>query len=146
MMLFLIAISIIIAIVMAIKDDECIIFPIGAFVIKLGIVCWLLAKIVEGRTIEDKIELYQTQNKEIEEKVEIAVKQYMQFENNTYTELKTDSYITLVTLYPDLKSDTLISEEITLYEKNNRKITKLKEQKINIRTYKWWLYFGGKNG
>ena len=36
----------------------------------------------------------------------------------------------------------LIEKEIDLYEKNNKKIIELKEQKINEKIYKWWLYFG----
>lgn len=67
----------------------------------------------------------------------------MKHEQDTFTELKTDtSYITLVTLYPELKSDELIKSEINLYEKNNKKIIALKEQKIDKTIYKWWLYFG----
>lgn len=115
-----------------------------AFIIKLGVLIYLLVKIIGLRVINDKIELYQTQNEEIENKVEVVVKQYMEHENKTFTGLKTDeSYITLVTLYPELKSDKLIEQEINLYEENNKKILNLKEQKINEKVYKWWLYFGG---
>lgn len=54
----------------------------------------------------------------------------------TFKDLKTDtSYITLTTLYPELKSDKLIEKEIDLYEANNEKIITLKEQKINERVY-----------
>lgn len=114
------------------------------FIIKLGVLIYLLVKIISLRVINDKIELYQTQNEEIENKVEVVVKQYMEHENKTFTGLKTDeSYITLVTLYPELKSDKLIEQEINLYEENNKKILELKEQKINEKVYKWWLYFGG---
>lgn len=115
-----------------------------AFIIKLGVLIYLLVKIIGLRVIDEKIELYQTQNEEIENKVEVVVKQYMEHENKTFTGLKTDeSYITLVTLYPELKSDKLIEQEINLYEENNKKILELKEQKINEKVYKWWLYFGG---
>lgn len=114
------------------------------FIIKLGVLIFLLVKIISLRVIDEKIELYQTQNEEIENKVEVVVKQYMEHENKTFTGLKTDeSYITLVTLYPELKSDKLIEQEINLYEENNKKILELKEQKINEKIYKWWLYFGG---
>lgn len=113
------------------------------FIIKLGVLIYLLVKIIELRVINDKIELYQTQNEEIENKVELVVKQYMEHENKIFTGLKTDeSYITLITLYPELKSDKLIEQEINLYEENNKKILELKEQKINEKIYKWWVYFG----
>ena len=66
----------------------------------------------------------------------------MNFEKDTLTEFKTDSYIQLVNLYPDLKSNELIQNQINLYEKNNKKITELKTDKLNISNYKWWVYFG----
>lgn len=78
----------------------------------------------------------------IEEKVEIVVKQYMEHENKTFTDLKSESYITLVSLYPELKSDELIAKEISLYEENNKKILELKEEKLDVRIYRFWLYFG----
>ena len=98
--------------------------------------------LVDCRVIDSKIELYQNQNKDIEQKIEITVKQYMDFEKDTYKELKSDSYINLVNLYPELKSDTLVQQQIELYTKNNETITELKQEKINETLYKWWIYFG----
>lgn len=103
----------------------------------------LLTLLIECRVVDGKIELYQNQNKEIEQKIEITVKQYMDFETNTYGELKSDSYINLVNLYPELKSDKLVQQQIELYTENNETITLLREQKINKTIYKWWIYFGG---
>ena len=118
-------------------------FGIVTFMVKLGILILLLVILISYRYIDDKIELYENQNREIENKVKIVVEQYMEHEKKTFKELKgTDSYMTLVTLYPELKSDKLISEEIALYEENNKKIAELKEQKIDAKIYKWWIYFG----
>lgn len=146
MILVLLGISIIFFIIILFifgDDADYICISLMLFVIKLGITIWLIAKIIELSVIDNKIELYTKQNKEIENKVESVVKQYMEHENKTFTDLKTEeSYITLVTLYPELKSDELIKQEINLYENNNKKIIKLKENKINGRIYKWWLYFG----
>ena len=113
------------------------------FACKFLILTILIVALSKYLYIDDKIELYQNQNQEIENKVKIAVENYMEHEKKTFKELKdTDSYMTLVTLYPELKSDKLISEEITLYEENNKKIVELKEEKINAKIIKWWLYFG----
>lgn len=145
MLIVLIVISIILIILMCaeIIDSDLIIIPVGALGIKILVLSALCWNLVECRVIDKKIELYNNQNKEIEEKVEIVVKEYMQHENNTFKGLKTDeSYITLVTLYPELKADKLIQQEIDLYEENNNKIIDLKEKKINATIYKWWLYFG----
>ena len=103
----------------------------------------LLGSIVNSRTLDDKIELYQAQNNEIEARLSETVSQYMQYETDTYRDLKGESCITLVSLYPELKADELISKQCELYIANNENITKLKEKKINVRNYKWWLYFGG---
>lgn len=145
MIIVLLIISILIFCYSLFKDDDLAFIPLGGFVIKLGVLVYLLIKLIEMRVINEKIELYTNQNNEIENKIAVVVKQYMEHENKTFKDLKTDtSYITLTTLYPELKSDKLIEKEIDLYEANNEKIITLKEQKINERVYKWWLYFGGK--
>ena len=112
-------------------------------VIKLIVVVSLMISLVQLKVVDDKIKLYTNQNKEIENKVEVVVKQYIEHEHKTFKELKTnESYITLITLYPELKSDKLIEKEINLYTENNKKILELKEQKVSESIYKWWLYFG----
>lgn len=143
--LLIISILIFCYILFVVEDDELAFIPLGGFVIKLGVLVYLLSKLIGMRVINEKIELYTNQNNEIENKIAVVVKQYMEHENKTFKDLKTDtSYITLTTLYPELKSDKLIEKEIDLYEANNEKIITLKEQKINERVYKWWVYFGGK--
>lgn len=143
--LLIISILIFCFILFVVEDEDLAFIPLGGFVIKLGVLVYLLIKLIEMRVINEKIELYTNQNNEIENKIAVVVKQYMEHENKTFKDLKTDtSYITLTTLYPELKSDKLIEKEIDLYEANNKKIITLKEQKINERVYKWWLYFGGK--
>lgn len=86
--------------------------------------------------------MYTEQNEEIEQDVNVLVKNYMKYESDTYGLLKGESSISLVSLYPELKSDSLVEEQVSLYMENNRDIKRLKEKKINISTWKWWLYFG----
>lgn len=122
--------------------DEIAFFPIVAFVLEIIALVYLLNGLVSMRVIDNKIKLYESQNKEIENKIEITVKNYMEYEGNAYKELKSDNYIQLVNLYPDLKADQLVQQQMTLYTENNNKIIKLKEEKLNKTIYKWWLYFG----
>lgn len=110
-----------------------------AVILALGIVT---SEYISNRNIDDKIAMYQEENKKIEEKIEVTVKQYMDFEKDTYKNLKVDTYINLVSLYPELKSDTLIKEQIKTYQKNNDKIKDLKLAKIDQKARKWWLFFG----
>lgn len=92
--------------------------------------------------IDQKIEMYQEENKNIEDKINLVVSSYMQHEEKIYTGIKPESFITLVSLYPDLKSDELVSKQIQVYEENTETIKKLKIQKISVSNDKWWIYFG----
>lgn len=96
-----------------------------------------------GRTIDEKITMYQEENSKIEKQLDTLVSNYMNYESNTYEKFKSESSITLVSMYPELKSDKLVEEQISVYEENNKKIRELKEDKINLKVKKWWLYFGG---
>lgn len=96
-----------------------------------------------GRTIDEKITMYQEENNKIEKQLDTLVSNYMNYESNTYEKFKSESSVTLVSMYPELKSDKLVEEQISVYEENNKKIRELKEDKINLKVKKWWLYFGG---
>lgn len=101
-----------------------------------------IAIVVDGRVIDEKIQMYTEENEVIESQIEAVVTEYMNYEKETLTELKGDSAITLVSLYPELKSDNLVMTQITTYQENNAKIKELKESEIDIKSAKWWLYFG----
>lgn len=96
----------------------------------------------DSQTINPKITMYQQENQTIEEKMDVLVKEYMKFEKDTFEDCKGESSITLISLYPKLKSDKLVKQQLDIYIKNNNKIKKLKETKINLKPSKWWLYFG----
>ena len=142
MLIIFIIVTIITWICFYVIEEDLPVLPTGALAVEIIIMGCLIGSIVNGRVIDGKIKLIEKQNKDIEEKVEVTVKTYMNFEKDTLTEFKTDSYIQLVNLYPDLKSNELIQNQINLYEKNNKKITELKTDKLNISNYKWWVYFG----
>ncbi len=96
----------------------------------------------EAMVIDDKIAMYTEENQNIENQIDLIVREYMDYESNTFTELKSDSSITLVSLFPELKADELVQAQIATYQENNTKLKELKEIKIDTRIYKWWLYFG----
>lgn len=99
--------------------------------------------VINVTKVDEKIAMYQEENAKIEVQIATTVENYQQYENNIFTEVTPDSSITLVALYPELKSDTLIQAQIEVYIENNNKIKSLKEDKINGSVYRWWLYFGG---
>jgi len=67
------------------------------------------------------LQWYEEQNSKIEEQIDVVVKQYMEYESDTYAMTAPESSITLVSLYPELKSDELVKRQITVYQENNRK-------------------------
>ena len=92
--------------------------------------------------IDEKIEMYQTENAKIEAQVAQIVEQYQKYESETFDKVSPENSITYVTLYPELKSDELVKSQIAVYVENNQMIKTLKEQQISASVYRWWLYFG----
>lgn len=96
----------------------------------------------ELKVVDDKIIMYEEENSRIETQIAECVKQYQQYETEIFTEVTPESAVTLVSLYPELKADTLVSKQIDVYLANNGKIKELRESKISGSVYRWWLYFG----
>ena len=114
-----------------------------AIVAVVGTSLYQIDSLVQISAIDEKIVMYEEQNAKIEEQIEVAVKQYQEYESGIMTEIgDKSSYITLVSLYPELKADALVSKQIEVYLNNNQTIATLKNQKLNERIYRWWLYFG----
>lgn len=127
-------------------DDE-----VGCIINCIAIVCLVVflipaafvgAFISDKACADEKINLYQSENNRIESEISVIVENYKDYEKDTFTELKGKDATTLVTMFPELKSDKLVSKQIDIYNKNKQKIVALKEDKISIKPLKWWLYFG----
>lgn len=102
----------------------------------------LLICVLNRVNIEKKIALYEEENAKIEQQIADTVKQYQEYETGIFTEVSPEDSITLVALYPELKSDTLVQSQIEVYVENNKTIKELKSSAINASVYRWWLYFG----
>ena len=102
----------------------------------------LLVCVLNRVNIEKKIAIYEEENNKIEQQIADTVKQYQEYETGIFTEVAPESSITLVALYPELKSDTLVQSQIEVYVENNKTIKELKSSAINAPVYRWWLYFG----
>ena len=102
----------------------------------------LLVCVLNRVNIDKKIAIYEEENTKIEQQIADTVKQYQEYETGIFTEVAPESSITLVALYPELKSDTLVQSQIEVYVENNKTIKELKSSAINAPVYRWWLYFG----
>ena len=98
---------------------------------------------IDSRYTDQKIQMYQEENEKIEEDVNVIITQYMEHENETFDMSKIESSTVLIQMYPELKSNELVSKQIDIYNENNKKIKKLKLEKIKNQKAKFYLYFGG---
>lgn len=117
------------------------------------VVCFfaLLGLIIVGinvkslSVIDDRIAMYEEENARIEQQVADVVEQYQKYETDIFMEVAPESAVTMVSLYPELKSDSLVQAQIEVYTENNKTIRDLRDKQIKGNVYRWWLYFGGGN-
>ena len=112
----------------------CIIALVGIFI---NIDC-----LIRGRTLDDKIAMYEQENAAIEQSVDVLVKDYYKHESDTYISLSPENAVLFASAYPELQSNELATKQLEIYVDNNNKIKELKEDQINLSKNRFWLYFG----
>ena len=101
-----------------------------------------IQNIVESNYIPQEINMYQQENNKIESNINVVVSNYLQHENKVFDKSKVkESSVMLVQTYPELKSNTIVEEQIKVYYSNNNKIKKLKDEYIKSNVSRWFLYF-----
>ena len=139
--------AVIVAIISYYSDHEIITYisllgASGIGIVEITTIMFITSIMVDGITASEKIKMYQTENKKIENQIGELVKGYMDYESETYKNFKNESSITMVNLYPDLKSNELVQKQMNIYLTNNDKIKELNEKEIDTKIGKWLLYFG----
>lgn len=143
MVILLLIILLIVLIISKLKKYIYVMETVGMiFIICLIVAGFLTGYVVNGDTLNAKIEMYIEENQKIEDSINLLVKQYMDYESDIYGELNSENIMSLISLYPELKADSLVMEQINIYTSNNDKIKELKEKYLDIINYRWWLYFG----
>ena len=125
-------------------DDELILIPLVMVILSLIIFGYNSYLIHQCKyVIPAQIAMYEEENALIEKKVSDTVTKYMEYEKDIVIKVSPDDdTFTLVSLYPELGADILVSNEINVYVSNNNKIKELKSEALNISNYKFWVYFG----
>lgn len=118
---------------------------VGVFI---GIVMLITISVMIGfigssRVYDTKIAMYEEENAKIEQSVVVAVEKYLEHEQSIFEDITNENLQTLLVVYPEIKSDTLITKQIEIFITNNDKIRELKEEKISLGTLKFLVYFGG---
>lgn len=116
----------------------------GAIIIMISAIASIILfiSVINRVGIDKKIAMYEEENTKIEQQIADIVTQYQEYEEGIFTEVAPESAMTLVALYPELKSDTLVQSQIEVYVDNNKQIKELKSMSINASIFRWWLYFG----
>ena len=97
--------------------------------------------------MDERITVYQEENLRIEEQIKTTVEAYQEYEKEIFgnidlEKISGDKLILLTSIYPELKSDALVQELISVYVENNNQIKELKTKKLDYKISCWWLYFG----
>ena len=144
----------ILGIVFGCKDDwdsgRCVAYVgIGTVV---SIICaivmiFVVNDVITYSQMDERIAIYQEENIRIEEQVKTTVEAYQEYEKEIFGNIDLDKIsgeklILLTSIYPELKSDTLVQELISVYTENNNQIKELKTKKLDYKVSCWWLYFG----
>lgn len=104
---------------------------------------FMINDVVQLKVIDQKIAVYEQENTRIEQSVATMVENYINHETNTFVELSKDISPTMVfSMYPELKSDTLVEKEISIYTENQKELRELKLSRYDNELAKWWLWFG----
>ena len=130
-----------------ISDDDLSIIGVALFGICsfICIIAMLIVggNLVNGNVIQDKIEMYKSENAEIDSQICEIVEGYKTYEKETFEKISNKSANVLVELYPDLKTNELVQKQMEIYMSNKKKVVSLQEDLINQKPLRWWLYFGG---
>lgn len=113
-----------------------------ALLVVIGHLIAFSANIATSHTIDSRIAMCQEENAVIEQKISLAISNYLEHEKDIIVTLSPEDALVLLAAYPELKADTLISKQIDIYLENTEEIKSLKEAKIDISVKKWWVYFG----
>lgn len=116
----------------------------GTIIIMISVIASIILfmSVINRVGIDKKIAMYEEENTKIEQQIADVVTRYQEYEAGIFTEVAPESAMTLVALYPELKSDTLVQSQIEVYADNNKQIKELKCIAINASVLRWWLYFG----
>ena len=98
--------------------------------------------LIRGRTLDDKIAMYEQENAAIEQSVDVFVKDYYRHESDTYSSLTPENAVLFASAYPELQSNELATKQLEIYVENNNNIKELKKDQINLSKNRFWLYFG----
>lgn len=104
---------------------------------------WNVCTVASGFGIQEKIEIYEEQNAQIEESIDAAVKAYCEHEQITYVQMSDGAVALVAAAYPELASSELVKTQMEVWTSNTHELKKMKSKLVDFNKARYFLYFGG---
>ena len=114
------------------------------FAIIFGIwTLWNIIVVASGFGIQEKIQIYEDQNTQIEQSIDAAVKAYCEHEQITYVQMSDGAVALVAAAYPELASSELAKTQMEVWTSNSNELKDLKSDLVDFHRARYFLYFGG---
>jgi flagellar motor component MotA len=93
-------------------------------------------------TTDSRLKVLTEQNELVLTQIEPLVQQALNYESNTYKELKLtpENIVAFGNMYPQLQANSFIQSQIDIIINNQNEIKNLKLQKASLNAYHLWLF------
>lgn len=116
----------------------------AVFAIIFGIwTLWNIIVVASGFGIQEKIQIYEDQNTQIEQSIDAAVKAYCEHEQITYVQMSDGAVALVAAAYPELASSELVKTQMEVWTSNSKELKDLKSDLVDFHRAQYFLYFGG---
>ena len=104
---------------------------------------WNVICVSSGFGIQEKIQIYEEQNTQIEQSIDAAVKAYCEHEQITYVQMSDGAVALVAAAYPELASSELVKTQMEVWTSNSSELKALKAKLVDVHRAQYFLYFGG---
>ena len=104
---------------------------------------WNVICVSSGFGIQEKIEIYEEQNAQIEQSIDAAVKAYCEHEQITYVQMSDGAIALVAAAYPELASSELVKTQMEVWTSNSHELKEMKSKLVDFNKARYFLYFGG---
>lgn len=104
---------------------------------------WNIITVASGFGIQEKIQIYEDQNAQIEQSIDAAVKAYCEHEQITYVQMSDGAVALVAAAYPELASSELVKTQMEVWTSNSSELKDLKSDLVDFHRAQYFLYFGG---
>lgn len=103
------------------------------FTIVFGIwTLWNIITVASGFGIQEKIQIYEEQNAQIEQSIDAAVKAYCEHEQITYVQMSDGAIALVAAAYPELASSELVKTQMEVWTSNSHELKKMKSKLVDF--------------